>query len=245
MSTQLIHSMQRPQRTAVTEKRFRRFIQRLERLSGRTLQVRFHRNRWIYFYCRALNGTRHVRVHLHESFLEAPPNVVRAVTTLIRREDAEARRVIRSFIESQSSSRAKLAERRPRPLKINPRGKVYDLHALFGEINKRYFEGRCSARITWSNSTHLPRGRRQITFGTYDKTAGLIRIHPILDERRVPEYFVRYITFHEMLHATTPAPLSPSGRRLYHSRLFRQRERTFEEFERAQKWERYFVEEVI
>jgi hypothetical protein len=44
-----------------------------------------------------------------------------------------------------------------------------------------------------------------------------------------------------MLHAVLPPPLSPSGRRLYHSQLFRQREREFDDYERAMAWERRFV----
>lgn len=217
-------------------------VHELEQQSGRQLDVRFHRNRWTYFSCETAVRDGRDRVGLHEVFLDAPPEVIRAVARLIRREDAQARRLIRSFVEAHSHVWDTLADRPPRPPKIKPRGKVYDLQAFFDEINRRYFGGECSARITWGNGARTMRGRRQITLGTYDEETGIVRIHPYLDRRRVPKYFVCYITYHEMLHAMLPARLSPSGRRLYHDRVFRQRERMFGDFERAQQWGEWFLE---
>jgi len=184
-------------------------------------------------------------VSLHEAFLDAPPKVVHAVAALICRDDTVARRIIRTFAAEQSRMWDKRSDRPPRPLRIQSRGKVYDLHAIYEDLNHRYFDGQCAVAITWGNGARSARGQRQITFGTYDRTKRLIRIHPALDHRSVPEYFVRYIAFHEMLHAAVPAPLSPNGKRLFHSRLFRQRERVFEDYARAQAWGKHFIEEVI
>jgi len=231
-------------RTTPVEESVVRFIRRLEQLAGRPLEVRFHRNRRTYFSCRMLDGIHRVRVRLHESFLDAPPDVVQAVATLVCRQDARSRRVIRSFVDAQSLLWDKLADRPRRVPKINPRGNVHDLQALFDELNERYFDRQCLAKITWGNDARRPRRRYHITFGTCDKAANVIRIHPALDHPRVPEFFVRYIAFHEMLHAALPVSQSPGGKRLYHSRLFRQRERMFEDFARARRWGKQFLEEV-
>jgi hypothetical protein len=236
---------QRRSRADTTNERIGGFVQCLERESGRSLNVRFHRNRWTYFSCRTIAHSPRVRVSLHEVFLDAPAEVIRALATLIRRNDKGARGVVRTFVKVQSALWDGRADYRPRQPKIVPRGRVYDLQSLFNELNRGYFDGRCSATITWGNGRRSARGQQHITFGTYDKTTNIIRIHPALDHHRIPEYFVRYITFHEMLHATLPPPLSPSGRRLYHSRLFRQRERMFEDFQRAQTYGNHFVGKVI
>ncbi len=53
-----------------------------------------------------------------------------------------------------------------------------------------------------------------------------IRIHPLLDDSRVPRTFVEYIVFHEMLHAVVPSDRS-SGRRYDHPEAFRVLERSF------------------
>lgn len=222
--------------------RFNALVRRLEHLSGLSLDVRFHRNRWVYFSCRQTDSKGPVRVRLHEAFLGAPPRVIRALATLLKSENQSARRIVNSFVDEQSHIWDELSDRPPRPLKIEPQGKVYDLWAIFNDLNKRYFGGRCSALITWGNSSRRRRRARHIVFGYYDESAGVIRINPLLDRRSVPEYFVRYIVYHEMLHATLPATVSPSGRHIYHSRLFRQRERMFEDYQRAKLWGERFIE---
>jgi len=223
----------------------RAVVRRLEKESGKRLEVRFHRNRWTYFSCESVRNGRFVKVGLHEAFLYAPPRIIAAVGRLIRREDAQARRVIREFVDSQSELWDRCAERPSRPPKINPRGEVYDLREIFDELNRHYFGGRCSATITWGNGSRSVKGRRQIVFGYYDETTRIIRIHPALDRKSVPPYFVRYIVYHEMLHSVLPPVVSPAGRRIYHSREFRQRERLFEDFHRAQEWGKRFVEKEI
>jgi len=245
MDKQQPFQMRQQPRTLESQEKLRaRLVRRLERASGRTLCVRFHRNRWTYFSCQA-RGAGAVLVRLHEAFLEAPPTVITAVARLIRHESAEARRTIGAFVDERSRVWDELADRPPRPLVIQTKGRIYDLQAIFNGLNLTYFDGECGARITWGRGQRAARNRNQITFGTFDETANLIRIHPILDRRTVPEHFIQYIVYHEMLHAVLPPTVSPSGRRLYHSRLFRQRERMFTDFARAQRWGKRFVEEKI
>ncbi len=51
----------------------------------------------------------------------------------------------------------------------------------------------------------------------------MIRINPLLDDERVAREFVRYIVFHEMLHAALPEEYR-NGRRVDHGPVFRQME---------------------
>lgn len=64
-------------------------------------------------------------------------------------------------------------------------------------------------------------------------------MHSALDHPEVPEFFVRFIIFHEMLHAELKVQ-DKRGRRCIHSREFRRREHAHPDFERAKKWEREF-----
>ena len=82
------------------------------------------------------------------------------------------------------------------------------------------------------------RRRRSIRFGSYSPGPRLIRIHPLLDQDFVPRYFVRYIVFHEMLHAHLGLVESPSGRTLSHTHEFNQIERAYPDFHRAEAWQR-------
>ena len=79
--------------------------------------------------------------------------------------------------------------------------------------------------------------RRSIRFGSYSAQENVIRIHPLLDQDFVPQYFIRYIVFHEMLHAFLGAHESSSGRRRVHTREFRRRERAYPDYARAVEWE--------
>jgi predicted metal-dependent hydrolase len=53
-----------------------------------------------------------------------------------------------------------------------------------------------------------------------------VRVHPRLDDARAPEEFVRYILFHEMLHAVVTVQ-SDGRRQLMHPPAFRKLERSF------------------
>ena len=54
----------------------------------------------------------------------------------------------------------------------------------------------------------------------------------------MPDFFVRYIVFHEMLHAELGIETSPTGRRCIHSRAFNRRERQYADYARASAWDK-------
>jgi len=74
--------------------------------------------------------------------------------------------------------------------------------------------------------------------GVYLHDHKLIRIHPALDDARVPRHFVELVVFHEMLHQAIPPVSGRDGRRMVHGRDFRARERRFPGYERARAWEK-------
>jgi hypothetical protein len=91
--------------------------------------------------------------------------------------------------------------------------------------------------VTWGRRTR-PAGpkRDTIKLGSYSAEERLIRVHPVLDRKWVPRYFVSYIVYHELLHHLIPA--GTSGRRdTVHPPELLRREREFRHFERAMVWE--------
>jgi hypothetical protein len=40
----------------------------------------------------------------------------------------------------------------------------------------------------------------------------VVRVHRVLDAHDVPEWFVRYVLFHELLHAELNEPCAPGAR---------------------------------
>ncbi len=203
-------------------------------LVGEQVRLVVHDNRSTMVSFRRVAGQLHYRVH--HMFLDAPQEVVLALATFAgpgrdlaaRRNDAGGR--IDAYVRQH---RARIGE--PRPARLQARGSVHDLQTIFDTLNAQYFEGRVEARIGWGPNRG-GRRRRTIKTGVYVQEARLIRIHPALDRREVPEQYVAAVVFHEMLHQVVPA-VERNGRRIVHGAEFRRRERDYPDHDRAKQWE--------
>jgi predicted metal-dependent hydrolase len=103
----------------------------------------------------------------------------------------------------------------------SPRGHIYDLEAIFEDLNTRFFHGLMARpRMSWS-----PSKTRRI-LGHYDPAHNAIIISRIFDHFAVPRYAVEYIVYHEMLHLKHPVKLRGS-RRCVHSAEFQEEEKRF------------------
>ncbi len=190
--------------------------------SSTMMSVRPHRNG---------NSTR---VSVHYMFLTAPEEVKEALAAWIKKpRSKEAGALLNRFIRERTHQ---IRPARPRQVARCTKGRCFDLQALFDEVNSRYFENAITDVITWGNMPKQRRRLRSIRFGSHSPRQHVIRIHPLLDQPFVPEYFVRYIVYHEMLHAHLGVGEHPSGRRSIHSRRFKQMEKAFPEYERAAAW---------
>ena len=207
--------------------------------SAQPVRLVITNNRWSLLSLRR-NSTGGAVVRAARIFLSAPEAIWRAIAVCLRRREREAWRQIRHFInEAASATEVPHAEVPRRRVRLVTRGRVYDLAEISQRIADRYFGGTLSVGITWGRAP-ARLGRRRITFGTYHHVQNLVRIHPRLDDPRVPEYFVEYIVFHELLHAA----MGQGGdnvagrRRVIHSREFRRREKEFADYKRAMAWEK-------
>jgi hypothetical protein len=175
-----------------------------------------------------------MKLSLHHMFLDAPPEVRKALAAWVRRPRArKPGDVLDDFIRAQ----AHLVQRptKPRQQRLITQGKHHDLQALFDRVNAEEFGGAMTAAITWGRMPP-PRKRRSIRFGSYSPAENLIRMHPLLDQEFVPRFFVEYIVFHEMLHEFFGIEETASGRRSIHPKVFRDRERHYKLYDLATAW---------
>jgi hypothetical protein len=110
------------------------------------------------------------------------------------------------------------------------RGQVFDLQDILEEINREFFDSALATRITWGQKKPSRRGRRNsrsLQFGSWDETLDLVRIHPSLDDPRVPREFLRYLVHHELCHAARPPVRNPDGPRKIHHDDFKALEARF------------------
>ena len=111
-----------------------------------------------------------------------------------------------------------------------PKGEIYDLDKIFERINLLYFQNSISKpTLTWS-------ARKTFRIlGHHDSTHETIAISRSLDSKKVPQYVVEYVVFHEMLHIFHPTT-HRNGRRYNHTPAFRRDEKKFAYFEEAERW---------
>ena len=176
----------------------------------------------------------HVMLRLHRMFLHAPASVVRAVARGLRRSSRRADGEVRRFMNA-NLHRVRKAQRALPPLVTS--GRVHDLLAAYGRLNQRFFEGALQVPVTWGRGCGRAR-RRGLTFGSYDPVLGLIRIHPVLDRREVPLYFLESVVYHEMLHHHLGGVPDALGRTVYHTRAFREAEARYPWHTQALAWEK-------
>lgn len=106
-------------------------------------------------------------------------------------------------------------------------GRVYDLNAIFDELNQRFFWGLLARpRMTWS------RAQSRAALGHYDPAHNAIMVSRVFDSPRVPRYAIDYLVYHEMLHLRHPVKVR-SGRRSVHGKEFQADEKLFPHLEEA------------
>lgn len=184
-----------------------------------------------------------LRARIHHMFLDAPPNVIDALVRYVVHGEREASFLVGRYIESNTARLAPRSRKTP----LHTKGKHHDLLAIFDDINERYFDGSVNACITWgkrSSQSRRDNPRRAIKLGSYSDGERLIRVHPALDRKWVPRYFVAYIVYHEMLHHVIPASRGEK-RTLRHPPEFVAREKEFRHFERAIAWERAHIGRLL
>jgi len=199
----------------------------------RRLKVSYRPLAEAYFRTTARGGE--LRVVLNDAFDDAPRDVMEAMAEVIVARASGAarpRRVGEAFwhyVETRE-----LKERmqsnylaRQRSFVPEPRGDVWDLETLFDEVNDRYFEGALERPLLgW---TMRPITYRWGWYSSMVRPNGLIVINVLLDDGEVPRFVPEGTMHHEMLHMLSD-PKVVNGRRVVHTREFRDLEQRFQNF---------------
>lgn len=214
----------------------------LERESGLQVQVTVTRNRVRMISVRFPSRAQ-AAVRLRPEFLKAPDALVSELSAYLRSRDARRWRAVAAF------ARAIPAVTPSAPLPpVSSQGHVWDLAALRDEVNRTFFHGRVDCRISWGRvrpQRRQPQCRgRSIRYGSWDAATRTIRIHPLLDNARVPRDFMRYLVFHEMLHVLVPVE-GRQGRRIYHPAGFRALERRYPDYARMRQLSRELLRALL
>ncbi len=104
-------------------------------------------------------------------------------------------------------------------------GSHHNLDILFKEVNKEFFNSSISAKIKWSSriggtSFHSTR------ISPSGKKYNLISISLGYDHKNCPDYAIKGVIYHEMLHILIP-PILKGSKRIVHSPEFKKVEREY------------------
>ena len=222
-----------------------------ERL-GAPVRVEFGRSRTAPVQARAGHDDRggHVwEIRLHGMFRRAPIDVRQALVKWLRvgRRATRAGPVLDAWIHGELARHPAKARR----LRLETRGRTHDLErlsdALFESEFRKDFVPHGEAarpRISWGRRV-ASKSRRSLRLGSFEPESRVVRVHPVLDQAAVPDWFVVFVLKHELLHAAIDAYRDPSGRWVHHGPEFRARETSWPEYEPAVAWERRNLARLI
>jgi hypothetical protein len=210
---------------------------------GKTLELALTNNHYSMISVR--RKTDGYRLRLHRMFVGAEPRIVRALARYVVHNDRRASTLLGEYIEEHQHI-IRQQERRPRKIRLRTAGRHHDLQVIYDRLNAQMFGGGLEARITWGPGGQRDdiRRRRSIKMGSFAVEDRVIRIHPALDQESVPDFFVAWIIFHEMLHGKHEVRRA-NGRRRFHTAEFLAEERTFPDYARACAWEKANLDRLL
>lgn len=209
------------------------WIQRFRRFFVRPFQVHFHDNTSTMISSRSRAGR--LRLRLHHMFLDADDRVLQALASYLS-GSSKGDGTLDRFINRNMN---RVARRTPSAV----RGARFDLEAIRDALSRVYFDEPVQVPVVWGR-TRRTRGQRSIRLGSYSFEDRVIRVHPVLDRPGVPAWVVAGVVYHEMLHHVLGAERR-NGRRLVHTRTFREREARFVHHHRAEQWERMHLPALL
>ena len=206
----------------------------LERALGRQVQILWTENRRVYLSFRPpLPPAAAWTLRLHRSFQDAPEPVWASLC---------------GFLETGRRSRLKAAAAHfagqprgqgvQRSLVLRHRGRQHDLGDVLREVGSSSpFAGLPAPAVTWG--PRKAAGQRCVRLGSYRPAEGcrpaVLRVHPVLDEPRVPAVVVASVVHHELVHhVLTCRHGAEAGRR--HGAAFRHYDALFAGHRAADRW---------
>lgn len=195
------------------------------------IEAHFYRYIGLTHTIRRKGSTWAIRISDHCE--NAPAQVLESIIVLLSCKvlrKKPSRRAVQIYNEFRKSPEIEAAVRKRRVLKgrkeiASGSGEHHSPEEIYREINARYFGDRIEiSRIGWG------RRRSWRRLGHFDPLHQTITLSSVLDSPKVPDFVIKYIVYHEMLHAAF------QDMPKHHPPIFRKTERAYPDFERAKNF---------
>jgi hypothetical protein len=224
----------------------------LSLLISESVDVVFTDNRVTMLSSKKSSGMYKVRLHF--MFAQADDSVLNAISLYVTGvKSLKAAKLIDNFIAANTRkirSHPKSSRHGRRVFKIAVQGRFFNLADILKKVAEEYFAGEIDdVTIMWGRAVRHGRSRRRTrvysrALGTYRYSDKSIRISPVLDCEDVPEFFVEWVVYHELLHHLLPVEQKGATRR-YHTPLFKEYEQRFARYSDAQLWEKQNIYRLL
>ncbi len=170
-------------------------------------------------------------------FNDAPQNIIQAIAIVMtskieqKKYPNQLNRIIRDYINTEKirERHKKIRKTRGRKKTLTTVGEHYNLEESYQRVNQKYFNNKIEKpNLTWGVR------RTYNKFGHYDETRNTVLISKTLDNKKIPQFFLDYIMYHELLHIGQKT-IYKNGRRNIHDKAFKKEERKYEKYEEATK----------
>jgi hypothetical protein len=232
------------------------FRHKLAAMITRRILVDFTCNRASLVRVSLVRGVLQIRIQ--HAFRAADDKTLKALADFVQKPDASSQAVLKDFVRRNGelisffagvrhSGNGDASLETPLQGKVeSAAGSSRNLSQVLAKVASDYGLDAKGIGITWSGSREIyGRRRTSIRFGSFNSKTRLIRIHPLLDSPDVPDFFVEFIVYHELLHAVFPPACQPGRRRSIHTGQFKHRERLFARYDDAVAFERQFAREKL
>ncbi len=116
-----------------------------------------------------------------------------------------------------------------------PKVKESDLLVIFDDLNRAYFGGMVYGGIGWR---FFRIGKKDFTLATCEMTERFIRVSNVLEDRRIPVWFLKFVVYHEMIHLYLgPQQFDRAGYSYPHNSRFKLIEQRHSDYEKAVNFE--------
>ena len=152
-------------------------------------------------------------------------------------------RMVWQYLETRGVTSKRRVIKDPEKFRHKTRGITYDLQELFDEINRDYFGGRLTSYIRWGTCTSKTSYQLHAK-DTRGNRFSLITIAGVYNHPKVPEFAIKGVIFHEMLHIAIPA-YKKNGRTVQHGPEFKKAELAYPYLKKWQGWEKRKIHGII
>jgi hypothetical protein len=186
----------------------------------------------LYSFKISKSGVATVKFHI--AFRRASPEVIlQAARLMLCRRSSDRAAIDRTdynaFVRSLAPAEFELpGARKGRRQAVGGPGAVHSLEESFERVNGEYFQSKLAKPdLCWSPV----RARRML--GSYHERNDRLIISRLFDSRKVPQYVLDYLMYHELLHKFLGIGTRSDGKRCMHGPEFRLIEQRFRRYAEA------------